>query len=76
MRRSWADIPWVPVYKAFKHTIVTAYRDSGMDIEDIVAQCRFRNDQMVDVYDQRADERRSGTVAVFDEWVTKARSEQ
>lgn len=55
---------------------MTAYRDSGMDIEDIVAQCRFRNDQMVDVYDQRADERRSGTVAVLDEWVSKARSEQ
>lgn len=82
LRDTWAlataqaEIPWVPVYKAFKHTIVTAFRDSGMDIEEIVAQCRFRSDQMVDVYDQRADERRSGTVSVLDEWVSKARSEQ
>lgn len=68
-----AGLPWVPPYRAFKHTQVTAMRDAGISIEEIVDQCRWTNDSMLEFYDERKDERRSGVVTKLDEMVEKAR---
>lgn len=71
-----ASVPYVPLYRALKHGIVTAYLDAGMDIDDVIAQCRFRGDAMVEVYDLDADRRRQGNVARLDEWVRKAKGDE
>ena len=70
-----AGVPYVPVYRALKHGLVTAYLDAGMDVDDVIAQCRFRGDQMVEVYDLDADRRRQGNVERLDEWVRKAKED-
>lgn len=69
-----AQIPWAPVYRAFKHTQVSALRDAGISIEDIIDQCRWTSASMLDHYDERKDERRGSVVARLDEMVGKARS--
>lgn len=68
-----AGVPYVPVYRALKHGIVTAYLDAGMEVDDVIAQCRFKGDAMVEVYDLDADRRRQGNVERLDEWVRKAK---
>jgi integrase len=69
-----AGIPSVPPYRAFKHTQVAALIDSGLPIEDLINQYRWTSDQMVDHYDERKDERRSGVVAKLKPMVEKART--
>lgn len=69
-----AGIPWVPVYRAFKHTQVSALRDAGISIEDIVDQCRWSSSAMLEHYDEARDARRSAVVARLDALVGSARS--
>lgn len=79
IRQTWqtatkkAGLPWVSVYRAFKHTQISALRDAGISIEDIVDQCRWTSAAMLDHYDERKDERRGVVVGRLDEMVGKAR---
>jgi hypothetical protein len=80
IRQTWqtatekAGLPWVSVYRSFKHTQISALRDAGISIEDIVDQCRWTSAAMLDHYDEQKDVRRSGVVARLDEMVDRARS--
>lgn len=62
-------LPFVPVYRAMKHTQVGALRDAGLPLEDIVAQYRWTGPAMLEHYDETANERRGGVVARLDELV-------
>ena len=66
-------LPWVPPYRAMKHTQVGALRGAGIPIEDIVAQYRWTGSAMLEHYDEAKDERRGGVVARLDDLVGKAR---
>jgi hypothetical protein len=80
IRATWAaaskkaGIPWVPVYRAFKHTQVSALRDSGISVDDIVNQCRWTSAAMLEHYDEAKDVRRGAVVARLDALVGSARS--
>jgi hypothetical protein len=69
-----AGIPWVPVYRAMKHTQVSALRDAGISIEEIVDQCRWTSSAMLEHYDEARDVRRGAVVARLDAMVGRARS--
>ncbi len=69
-----AKVPYVPPYQAFKHTQVTALRDAGLPLEDILAQTRLTNAETLEFYDDRADERRGSVVGMIDERVRDIRS--
>ena len=68
-----AGVPWVPPYRAMKHTQVSALRDAGLSIEEIVDQYRWTSAGMLEHYDEAKDARRGGVVARLDEMVGKAR---
>lgn len=68
-----AGVASVPVYRAMKHTQVSALRDAGVPIEDIVSQYRWTSAGMLEHYDEAQDQRRGGVVARLDEMVGKAR---
>ena len=68
-----ACVPRVSVYRAMKHTQVSALRSAGLSIEDIVDQYRWTGAGMLDHYDERKDERRGAVVARLDELVGNAR---
>ena len=82
IRDSWATastkagIPWVPPYRAFKHTQVSALLAAGISLEDLIAQCRWTSASMVEHYDERQDEKRGGVVARLDSLVSKVRAEK
>lgn len=67
-------LPFVPVYRAMKHTQVGALRAAGLPLEDIVAQYRWTGPAMLEHYDEGQNERRSGVVARLDALVGPARS--
>ncbi len=69
-----AGIPWVPLYRAMKHTQVSALRDAGISIEEIVDQCRWTSAAMLEHYDEARDVRRGAVVARLDAMVGRARS--
>lgn len=79
IRDTWASaceragVPFVSVYRAFKHTQVSALRDAGISIEDIVDQCRWTSASMLEHYDDAKDVRRGAVVARLDELVGTAR---
>lgn len=68
-----AEVPWVPPYRAMKHTQVSALRDAGLSIEEIVDQYRWSGSGMLEHYDEAKDARRGGVVRRLDEMVGKAR---
>ena len=35
------ELPWVPLYKSMKHTQISALRDAGLPVDDILEQCRW-----------------------------------
>lgn len=67
-------LPFVPVYRAMKHTQVGALRDAGLPIEDIVAQYRWTGASMLEHYDEGQNQRRGAVVARLDALVGSARS--
>lgn len=79
IRHAWSEatkragIPWVPVYRAFKHTQVSALRDAGISIDDIVDQCRWTSAAMLEHYDEQKDQRRGAVVARLDALVSIAK---
>lgn len=70
-----SGVPRVSVYRAMKHTQVSALRDAGLSIEEIVDQYRWTSAGMLEHYDEAKDQRRGGVVARLDEMVGKARGE-
>lgn len=69
-----AGIPSVSVYRAMKHTQVSALRDAGISIEEIVDQCRWTSAAMLEHYDEARDVRRGAVVARLDAMVGRARA--
>lgn len=68
-----AGVPVISVYRAMKHTQVSALRAAGLSLEEIVDQYRWTGPAMVEHYDERKNERRGGVVKRLDELVGKAR---
>jgi hypothetical protein len=66
---SHLGLSWVPVYRAMKHTQVSALRAAGMPVDDIVEQCRWASPDMMSVYDTGRDKRRDGVVQKLNELV-------
>ncbi len=62
-----AGQPWVPPYQAMKHTQVSALREAGISIDDIVEQCRWTSAAMMEHYDDARDERRDAVVVKLGE---------
>jgi len=64
IRDAWAaasestGVPWVSPYRALEHTQISALRDAGVPIEDIVEQCRWTSADMMGHDDEAKDERR------------------
>ena len=67
-----AGLPWVPPYRAMKHTQVSALRAAGIPVDDIVEQCRWASPQMMAHYDDAKDERRDAVVVKLDELAREA----
>jgi hypothetical protein len=67
-------LPWVPVYKSLKHTQISALRDSGLPVDDIVEQCRWTSRDMMERYDSEQDQRRDGVVNWLASLVDDAKS--
>lgn len=68
-----AGIPYVPIYRAFKHTQVSALLGAGLSVEKIVDQCRWTSAAMLEHYDERKDERRGEVVGILAGLVDEAR---
>lgn len=64
-----AGIPWVPVYRAMKHTQVSALLDAGISVDELVTQCRWTSPAMLEHYDEARDVRRGRVVAKLAELV-------
>ena len=78
LRQMWlratkvSGLPWVPLYRATKHTQVSALREAGISIDDIVEQCRWTSAEMMENYDRAKDERRDAVVVKLGELAQKA----
>ena len=72
-RRSQADgLP--TVLKSMKHTQVSALRDDGLPVDDILEQRRRTSPEMMARYDRESDRRRDKVGSVLAELVDKAKS--
>ena len=67
-----AGQPYVPTYVAMKNTQVSALREAGISIDDIVEQCRWASSQMMAHYDDARDERRDAVVIKLGELAADA----
>jgi integrase len=56
-------IPYSPPYQCLKHVQVSALRESGVPIDDIVEQCRWTSKEMMERYDVQRDDRRDKVTA-------------
>jgi len=68
-------LPRVPLYRALKHTQVSALRDAGLPVDEIVDQCRWAGPAMLEHYDTARDERRERVVLRLAELAAAARRE-
>lgn len=65
MRLAWrkacerAGVEYVPLYRALKHSPVTALLEAGASLEDVQALCRHRRKSTTERYDLSNDERRA-----------------
>ena len=67
-------LPFVPVYRAMKHTQVSALIAAGLPIDSILAQYRWTGPAMLEHYDEGQNERRGAVVARIDALVGTARA--
>jgi hypothetical protein len=49
-----------------KHTQVSALREAGVSIDDIIEQCRWASSDMMSRYDTNRDQRRDVVTAKLD----------
>lgn len=68
-----AGVPRVSVYRAMKHTQVSALRAAGIPIDDVVDQYRLTAAATLEHYDEQKNERRGAIVTRLDELVGQAR---
>jgi len=65
MRTAWeracarAGVDYVPVYRALKHSPVTALLEAGASLEDVQALCRHKRKSTTERYDLGNDQRRA-----------------
>ncbi len=71
-----AGVEPVPLYRAIKHTPLSALRDAGVPLEDVLDQYRFTSSAMLEHYDQAKDVRRGGVVSRLDELVQGSRTDR
>ena len=57
-----------------KHTQISALRDSGLSVDDIVEQCRWTSRDMMERYDTEQDQRRDTVVDALASLVDDAKS--
>jgi integrase len=62
-----ADVEYLPLYQAMKHTTLTALRDAGVSIDDVQALARHRDPRTTEIYDLRDDARRKRALEKLDE---------
>ena len=67
------ELPWVPLYKSMKHTQISALRDAGLPVDDILEQCRWTSPEMMARYDRESDRRRDKVGSMLAELVDKAK---
>jgi integrase len=53
-----AEVDYVPLYRAMKHTTLTALREAGVSRDEVQAMARHRDPRTTDVYDLDDDQRR------------------
>lgn len=68
------ELPWVPLYKSMKHTQISALRDAGLPVDDLVERCRWNSPAMMARYDRESDRRRDKVASVLAELVDKAKT--
>ena len=53
-----AEVDYIPLYRATKHTTLTALREAGVTRDEVQALARHRDPRTVEVYDLTDDQRR------------------
>jgi integrase len=73
LRKLWtaacaaAEAEYIPLYRAMKHTTLTALREAGASIDDVRALARHRDARTTDIYDLSDDARRSRALDALDQ---------
>jgi len=63
---AFAEVEYIPLYRAMKHTTLTALREAGASIDDVRALARHRDPRTTDIYDLDDDQRRRRALASLD----------
>jgi integrase len=53
-----ADVTYIPLYRAMKHTTFTALREAGVPRDEVQALARHRDPRTTDIYDLTDEQRR------------------
>jgi integrase len=62
-----AEVDYVALYRATKHTTFTALREAGVSRDEVQALARHRDPRTVEVYDLTDDQRRKRALKSLDE---------
>ncbi len=68
-----AEVEYVPLYRAMKHTTFTALREAGVSRDEVQALARHRDPRTTDIYDLDDDQRRRRALASLDQLEARGR---
>jgi integrase len=68
-----AEVEYVPLYRATKHTTFTALREAGVSRDEVQALARHRDPRTTDIYDLDDDQRRQRALASLDQLEARGR---
>ncbi len=68
-----AEVEYVPLYRATKHTTFTALREAGVSRDEVQALARHRDPRTTDIYDLDDDQRRRRALASLDRLEARGR---
>ncbi len=68
-----AEVEYVPLYRATKHTTFTALREAGVSRDEVQALARHRDPRTTDIYDLDDDQRRKRALTALEELERRGR---
>jgi hypothetical protein len=68
-----AEVEYVPLYRATKHTTFTALREAGVSRDEVQALARHRDPRTTDVYDLDDDQRRKRALSTLEDLEQRGR---